>query len=44
VHEGLLRDVVSVGGVADAEGAREGGAAVASYQRRDASCSPAKVR
>ena len=36
VHEGLLRDVVSVGGVAeDAEGAREGGAAVASYQRRE---------
>ena len=36
VHEGLLRDVVGVGGVAeDAEGAREGGAAVAPYQRRE---------
>ena len=36
VHEGLLRDVVGVGRVAeDGEGAREGGAAVASYQRRE---------
>ncbi len=36
MHEGLLRDVVGVGGVAeDAEGTRERGAAVASYQRRE---------
>lgn len=36
VHEGLLRDVVGLGGVAeDGEGARECGAAVASDQRRE---------
>lgn len=36
VHEGLLGDVVGIGGVAeDAEGARESGAAVASYQCRE---------
>ena len=36
VHEGLLRDVVGVGRVTeDGERAREGGAAVTSYQRRE---------
>ena len=36
VHEGLLRDVVRFGGVAEeGEGAREGGAAVASHQHRE---------
>lgn len=36
VHEGLLRDIVGVGGVAEyTEGARERDAAVASYQRRE---------
>jgi len=36
VHEGLLRDVLGVGGVAeDGEGAREGGAAVSTHQVRE---------
>jgi len=36
VHEGLLRDVVGIRRVAEhAKGAREGGAAVASYERRE---------
>ena len=36
VHEGLLRNVIGVGGVAeDGEGARERGAAVATHQHRE---------